>query len=116
MNPNINTSIGNPMIRKSMVTTPAVPAAEPVGRVAGVIFVALVTFVAFANTPDMIGNRVLTDAKKGNTIAASNNPIINAQIASKVANMSAKDTTGNDLTSSPFNPNFKPPILGTNIL
>ena len=47
-----------------MVTTPAVPAAEPVGRVAGVIFVALVTFVAFANTPDMIGNRVLTDAKE----------------------------------------------------
>ena len=35
MNPNMKTSIGSPMIKISAITTPPVPTAEPVGRVAG---------------------------------------------------------------------------------
>ncbi len=47
MNPNIKTAIGSPMININAKTTPPVPTAEPVGRVAGVMFVAFAATVGY---------------------------------------------------------------------
>ena len=110
MNPAMKTNIGKPMINNMARTTPPIPTAEPVGRVAGVIFVALAAIFATS------GINVLANVVNGTIIAASNSPIINAHTAPTPAYINAKGTTGTFLTSSPSSPNFIPPSLGTNML
>jgi hypothetical protein len=110
MNPATKTNIGKPIINKIASTTPPVPTTDPVGRVAGVIFVALAVILA------KIGINVLTAAVNGTMIAASKRPIINAYTAITPAIINANGTIGTFLTSSPSSPNFIPPNLGTSIL
>ena len=85
---NTNTRIGNAMINNTAITTPPVPTVEPVGRVVGVMFVALAAML------DIIGITVLTKVVRGTISAASTSPIINAHTAVTPAIISAKDTTG----------------------
>ena len=110
MNPNIKTSIGSAMIKINAITTPPVPTAEPVGRVAGVMFVAFAAMLAIN------GINVLVNVVSGTRSAASTRPNMNAHIASTTDNINAKDTTGTERTSLPSIPNFTPPSLGTSML
>ena len=98
------------MINNTAITTPPVPTTDPVGRVAGVRFVALAAML------DTSGITVLTNVVTGTISAASKSPIMNAHTAATPAIISAKDTTGTVLTSSPSSPNFIPPSLGTSML
>ena len=88
MNPAMKTNIGNPMINNKARTTPPVPTAEPVGSVAGVMFVALAAIFA------MSGISVLVNVVSGTISAASTSPIINAHTAPTPASINAKGTTG----------------------
>ena len=110
MNPAMKTNIGKPTINTKAITTPPIPTAEPVGSVAGVMFVALA--VIFATS----GINVLVNVVSGIIIAASTSPIINAHTAPTPAVINAKGTAGTFLTSSPSSPSFIPPSLGTNML
>src|SRR5664280_1757785 len=120
MNPNTKTAIGSPMINISAKTTPPVPTAEPFGSVAALRLVALTDklvlllmlkidvalFTTATANWEARGITVLTIVVSGNITAVSKSPIMNAHIAATPDIISAKDTTGTFLTSSPSSPNF----------
>ena len=107
INPPMNTIIGNPMINKIAIITPATPSAAPVGSVA---------LVALAKACDKAGIEPLKMDNKGNINAARKIPIIDAIIAPIEDKIKANEITGISVTSSPSNPNFIPPNLGTRLL
>ena len=130
MNPTMNTIMGNTIINIMAPTMPAVPTTAPVGMVALVMWllvrfvrlvrlvelVIFVEFIAVTMAFDIVGMELLNSAVIGANAAARNNPIINAHMASILASTRANDTTGTSVTSSPSNPSFIPPNLGTNAL
>lgn len=109
MNPNTNTSIGNPIINSMATNTPAVPISAPVGIVAPVTLVKLAVIVDVAGIE-------LSNENTGEITAAITNPIIKAHIDPIAASIKANEMMGIFSTSLPFISSLIPPNRGANRL